>query len=98
MNAEEFRDTTLDPANRTLLHSKDVNLNAPKRRPCVELLDEQMVAILRAKVPAERIAMVFDAERTMRLLLEAHLRSRHPDWSAPRIAAEIARRRRLGSS
>ncbi len=67
------------------------------RRPCVELLDEAIVAVLRRKTPAERVAMIFDAERTMRLLLEAHLRWRHPDWDAGEVAREIARRRNLGS-
>jgi hypothetical protein len=64
-----------------------------RRRPCIELPDEAVVEVLRRKTLAERVAMVFDAERTMRLLLEAHLRWRHPDWSAEQVAGEIARRR-----
>jgi hypothetical protein len=59
---------------------------AEKKRPCIELLDDRMVAVLRGKTATERVAMVFDAER------------RHPEWSPSQIAAEIARRRRLGSS
>ncbi len=69
---------------------------ARNKRPCIELLDEAMVEVLRKKTPAERVAMVFDAERTMRLMLEAHLRWRHPDWDAGQVAREIARRRNLG--
>ena len=72
--------------------------SAGKTRPRVELLDDRMVAVLRGKTATERVAMVFDAERTMRLLIEAHLRSRYPEWDAGQIAAEIARRRHLGSS
>jgi hypothetical protein len=49
-------------------------------RPCIELLDEAVVEVLRRKTPAERLAMVFAADRTMRLRLEGHLRSCHPDW------------------
>jgi hypothetical protein len=75
-----------------------MGIAAEKKRPCVELLDDRMVAVLRGKTAPERVAMVFDAERTMRLLLGAHLRWRHPEWSPSQIAAEIARRRRLGSS
>jgi len=75
-----------------------MDLAAERKRSCVELLDDRMVAVLRGKTAAERVAMVFDAERTMRLLLEAHLRGKHPEWDASQIAAEIARRRRLGSS
>jgi hypothetical protein len=71
--------------------------SAPKRRPCIELLDDAMVEVLRRKTPTERVAMVFDAERTMRLMLETHLRWRYPDWDAEQIASEIARRRNLAS-
>lgn len=53
---------------------------AKNRRPCVELLDDAIVEVLRRKTPAERVAMIFAANRTMRLRLEGHLRSRHPDW------------------
>ena len=60
---------------------------AAKKRPCIELLDEAMVEVLRRKTPAERVAMVFDAERTMRLMLEAHLRSAAPDWDRRPVAA-----------
>jgi hypothetical protein len=67
--------------------------SVPKRRPCVELLDDAMVEVLRRKTPAERVAMVFDAEQTMRLMLEANLHWRHPDWDAEHVAREIARRR-----
>jgi hypothetical protein len=69
-----------------------------RSRPCIELPDDAVVEMLRSKTPAERLAMALDAERTMRLLLEAHLRWRHPDWDAGQVAAEIARRRLLESS
>jgi hypothetical protein len=78
------------------------DMSATKRFPTtgpprIELLDEAMANVLRRKTPAERVAMVFDAERTMRLMLEAHLRARHPDWDSEQVAREIARRRNLGS-
>lgn len=69
-----------------------------RKVPCIELLDEAMVEVLRRKTPVERVAMVFDAEQTMRLMLEAHLHSRHPNWDAEQISREIARRRNLESS
>ncbi|MGO8690872.1 MAG: hypothetical protein ACLQLG_14715 [Thermoguttaceae bacterium] len=64
--------------------------------PCIELLDEAIVEILRGKTPAEKIAMACEANRTMRLRLEDHLRSRHPDWDAAAIQKEIARRMLAG--
>lgn len=68
-----------------------------RKVPCIELLDDAMVEVLRRKTPAERVAMVFDANRTMRLRLEGHLRSIHPDWDTPAIMREIARRMSHGS-
>ncbi len=58
----------------------------------IEVLDEAMVEVFLAKTPAQRVAMVFDAERTMRLMLEAQVRSRHPDWDDEQVLREIARR------
>jgi hypothetical protein len=78
--------------------SNDVGHGAPKRRPCVELLDDAMVEVLRGKTKAERLAMVFAANRTMRLRLEGHLRSVHPDWDTKDIMWEIARRWLHGDS
>jgi hypothetical protein len=68
------------------------------RRPCVELLDPAMVQVLRRKTPTERVAMIFAANRTMRLRLEGHLRSRHPDWDDQAVMQEIARRMSRGAS
>ena len=58
----------------------------------MEVLDDEMVAVLRNKIAVERVAMVFDANRTMRLILEGHFRDRQPDWDDHRIQAAIARR------
>jgi len=44
------------------------------------------------------VAMIFAADRTVRLRLEAHLRDRHADWNAAQIQAEIARRMSGGSA
>jgi hypothetical protein len=67
-------------------------------RPRIEVLDEAVVRLLRAKTPTQRAAMVFAANRTMRMRLEGHLRSRHPDWDDRTIAQEIARRMSGGAS
>jgi len=69
-----------------------------KRRPCIEILDEAVVEILRGKTLQERAAMIFEANRAMRLRLEGHLRSRHPDWDEEAITREIARRMSRGTS
>jgi hypothetical protein len=74
------------------------NPSPAKRPPCVEILDEMVAEALRRKTPAERVAMVFDSERTVRLMLESHLRWEHPDWDAEQLSREIARRCSFESS
>ena len=64
----------------------------------IEVVDDAVAEILRRKTPAQRVQMALEANRFMRLRLEGHLRSIHPDWDAPRIQAEIARRMLLGSA
>jgi hypothetical protein len=73
------------------------NRLAAEHRPSVELLDEAVVEVLRGKTPAERVAMIFAANRTMRLRLEGHLRTRHPDWDDRAVIEEIARRMSRGA-
>ena len=58
----------------------------------IELPDDRVVAILRGKTIAQRAAIVFECNRTMRLRLAGHLQSRHPDWTDEQIAAEVVRR------
>ncbi|MGQ0633153.1 MAG: hypothetical protein ACT4QC_00970 [Planctomycetaceae bacterium] len=58
----------------------------------IEVVDDAIAEILRRKTPAERLAMAFDCNRTVRLRLKGHLRSVHPDWTDAQIAAEVARR------
>ena len=61
-------------------------------RRIVNQLDEDYAKVLRTKTPTERIAMGLEANRFVRLRLEGHLRTVHPDWSDQQIAGEIARR------
>lgn len=63
----------------------------------IEILDEAMVAVLKAKTIAERVAMIGDCNRTARALIRGHLRSKYPDWDEGAIEAEIARRMLLGT-
>lgn len=58
----------------------------------IEVLDEAMVEVLRAKTPAERVAIGLDCQRTVRLRITSHLRTQYPDWSEAKIADETARR------
>lgn len=63
----------------------------------IEVLDDAVAAVLRQKTPAQRMELALTANRLMRLRLEGHLRTLHPDWDQATIRAEIARRMLLGS-
>jgi len=63
----------------------------------IEVMDEAVAEMLRRKTPAERVAMVSECHRTMRLMLEGYLRSRHPEWDDARLQAEVARRMTRGT-
>ena len=64
----------------------------------IEILEPEMIEVLRNKSPTERVAMVFDANRTMRLRIEGHLLTQHPDWTGEQVTAEIARRMLIGTT
>ena len=57
-----------------------------------EPLDEAVIAILRRKTPAERIAMCHLATKRMRLLIAIAIRREPPDWHEPAVQRELARR------
>ena len=56
------------------------------------MIDEAAAAVLRAKTPAQRLAMGFAANRTARMLIAAGIRRDHPDWTDEQIKVEVARR------
>src|SRR5712691_2850526 len=64
----------------------------------IEVVDPLVAKCLRERSIAERLEMVFDANRTMRGLIEARLRTDHSDWTDPQIQAEIARRMLHGAA
>jgi len=63
----------------------------------IEVIDAAQADVLRRKTPAQRVAMINACNRTMRLLIEGRLRSRHPDWDDTTVQAEIARRMSRGA-
>ena len=58
----------------------------------IEVVDDAVAEALRRKTPAERVEMALAANRLMRLRIEGHLRTLHPDWTQTAVQAEIARR------
>ena len=57
-----------------------------------DVVDPEMVAVLRQKSPAERLAISWELWEFARELLDAHLQSTHPDWSDEQRSREVARR------
>ncbi len=58
----------------------------------IEVVDDAMVPVLRAMTMAERLAVAFDCNETMRLRLAGHLMTQHPDWTPEQVNREVARR------
>jgi len=58
----------------------------------IEVVDEAVARVLRRMTPAQRLERMFDCNRTMRLMLEASIGARHPDWTRKQVMSEVARR------
>lgn len=58
----------------------------------LEVVDEEMAAVLRDKTGAERLAIADGMIRSARRMLTHHLASEHPEWNEQRLEEEVARR------
>ncbi len=58
----------------------------------IEIIDDQMVEILRAKTGAERLRIAFGMWESARRMLTSMLTADHPDWGAEEVRREVARR------
>lgn len=58
----------------------------------IEVVSEDMAAVLRTKTGAERLAIANSMFRSARRMLMNHLRAEHPDWDEGTLALEVARR------
>lgn len=76
-----------------------MDLNPEQRRALVssEMMDREMIEIIRAKNPAERLAIAFGMWRSARRMIESILRTQHPEWTGEAIDREIARRMSHGA-
>ena len=64
----------------------------------IEVVDPFVAKCLRERTFAERMEMVFEANRTMRLLIAGRLKTDHPEWNDEQIQAEVARRMLHGAT
>jgi len=58
----------------------------------IEVVDDRMAEVLRAKTGAERLAIAFGLYSSARRMLISALRAEHPDWTDEQTNAEAARR------
>jgi len=58
----------------------------------IEVVDEEMAAVLRAKTPAERLEIANGMWRFARQMILGVLAQEHPDWDESRVQREAARR------
>lgn len=64
----------------------------PIPRLRIEVIDEEMAAVLRTKSGAERLAIASGMFASARRMLLSHLSAAHPEWSRQQIEREAARR------
>lgn len=58
----------------------------------IEVVSEDMAAVLRRKTGAERLAIASRMFSSARVMLLSHLRAEHPEWDDPDVEREAARR------
>jgi Rv0078B-related antitoxin len=58
----------------------------------LEVMDDEMAKVIRAKTGAERLQIASGMYSSARRMLISHLRTEHPDWDEPRVIGEAARR------
>lgn len=58
----------------------------------IEVMDDDMAAVLRTKTGSERLRIAFGMYSSARRMLLSHLSAEHPDWSEDEIRREAARR------
>jgi hypothetical protein len=64
----------------------------------IEVVEDRMAEVFRAKTPAQRIAIGFALRRSAERLLRAHLTRAHPDWDSQRVASEVVGRLSHGAA
>jgi hypothetical protein len=63
----------------------------------IEVVDDQVAAIMKTKSGPERLRMVWDAWTFFEKRITAHLKSMHPEWTEEQIQREIVRRVSYGT-
>jgi hypothetical protein len=62
----------------------------------IEVMDDVTADMLRQKTPVEKIAIVSDANDTLRILVAGGVRWQHPGWNEESVQQEVVRRMTRG--
>ena len=87
--AGDTSEIPLTPTDRIM---RDLRAARPDHKPCIEDLDPEMVKVLRAKPPAERLSIAWGLWTFARDTLRRTVAAQHPDWSEYEVHCEAARR------
>ena len=71
-------------------------MNPPIDPRRIELLEPDVVAMLKTKTPFQRLEMAFALQRFARSVIFSRIRSQHSDWSMPEVDAAVAKRMSRG--
>jgi hypothetical protein len=63
-----------------------------KRPMVIEVIDDDIAQILRAKTGAESLRIANDMYESARQMLSSFLRSENPEWDDARVQLEVVRR------
>ena len=63
-----------------------------KREPVIEVMDDAMADVLRRMTGEQRLRIMVGLCRTGRKLVEANVRTDHPDWDDERVRQAVAER------
>ncbi|MGD0766732.1 MAG: hypothetical protein ABSB42_00755 [Tepidisphaeraceae bacterium] len=64
----------------------------------IEVIEDDMARVIRAKTGAERLRISSGMYASARKMLLSHLRAEHAEWDEPRIQQEAARRLSHGAT
>ena len=70
--------------------NRDDSLRLDPQR--IEVMDDDMAEVLRAKSGSERLQIAFGMYESARRMLTSMLQADHADWSAEQVQQEVARR------
>jgi hypothetical protein len=69
-----------------------------EKPPVVEVIDPEVVRVLREKTASERLDQALRIWESARAIVQGGVRQQHPDWDEARILRETARRLSQGAT